>query len=333
VAVITVDVSVVVVTYNRAPMLQDALATLVNQSTGNQFSFEILVIDDGSTDNTADLVSSFVKHYPELVRYVYKRHGGEGDARNKGVEEARGQWIAFFDDDQLAEPAWLGELYRPAREHGADLVDGSVHLKLPDPCPLPLGPQARGILLEKVYSRAEHPGKVCLGTGNVLIRKSLFGALGGFDVSFRQCVDTEFFWRVDQAGVKMYYSPEAAVYHVIPDTRLRVSYLRETCYRIGVARARIHLKYQGSPRLVGTIFWRLGVALGRDLPFLLLSNLFQDAPLRLDSWCGLWYSLAFVRGSLFFLAPGHFPQRKFMNSLDFYYDASFNHHRSGSKAN
>jgi len=318
-----VDISSVVVTYNRSEMLRNALETLVNQITGGKFSFEVLVIDDGSTDATAAVVGDFVRNSITPVIYVYKEHGGEGDARNRGVAEARGDWIAFCDDDQLADPTWLKELYRTAQENRADVVDGAVYLKLPDPCPLPMGSQSRGVLSEKVYSPAKHPGKVCVAGGNVLVRKSLFRELGGFDLSFRQCVDADFFWRVEQAGAKMCYAPEAVVYHVIPRERLRVSYLREACLSIGVARARIHLKYRGRLRLIGTSFWRMGVALGRDFPLLVLSGIFHDEPLLLDSRCGLWYSIGFVRGSLFLLAPNHFPQNNFMNSLDFHYEAGF----------
>jgi len=314
----TVDISVVVVTYNRAGMLRQALKTLVNQVTEDKFSCEILVIDDGSTDMTADIVDNFVGNSPKSVRYVYKEHGGEGDARNKGVSEARGEWIAFFDDDQLAEPVWLAELYKIAQEKGVACVDGPLLLKLPDSSHLHLGPKSRKLLGEKIFApnTGLHLPTYYVGAGNVLIRKSLFEELGLFDVTFRQGVDTDFFWRLEKNGFHFYYSPRAVGYHVIPDWRLQVPYLRKICLRRGVADARIRLKYEEAPQLILAIFWRIGLALGRDIPFILLAGMLKDQSMFLDSWIGLWSKIGFFRKILFSIVPGLFPQREFFSSLE-----------------
>jgi glycosyltransferase involved in cell wall biosynthesis len=321
---LTTDISVVVVTYNRDGMLRNALKTLVNQITENKFSFDILVIDDGSTDNTSQVVQSFAKNSARSVRYIYKENGGEGDARNKGVAEARGRWIAFFDDDQLAEPGWLTELYRVAQETRADCVDGPVLLMLPDPSPLQLGRKSRRVLAEKIFvhSNRQHSGKY-VGTGNVLIRKSIFEKVGLFDITFRQGVDEDFFRRVQKGDFKFWYSPHALVYHVIPSSRLQLPYLRETCLRMAVASTRIRLKYEGALKLALLTTARIGVAIGRDIPLLLFAALLKDAPLILDCRCGLWYSLGLVRGSLSLLAPNVLPQNRFMSSLDLHYAAGF----------
>lgn len=311
------DISVVVVTYNRVGRLRDALRTLVNQVTEDKFSWEILVIDDGSTDTTTDIVDTFGRNSPKSVRYVYKEHGGVSDARNKGVSEARGEWIAFLDDDQLADPVWLSELYKIAQEKGADCVDGPVLLKMPDSSHLQLGPKSRKLLGEKVFapSTGLHLSYY-VGTGNVLIRKSLFDELGLFDVTFRQGEDTDFFWRFGKNGFHFYYSPRAVVYHVIPDWRLRVPYLRKICLRRGVANGRIRLKYEGAPQLILEVSWRIGLTLVRDIPFILLAGILKDQAVLLDSWIGLWSRIGFFRKILFSIVPGLFPQREFFNSLE-----------------
>ena len=319
-----IDISVVVVTYNRAGMLQNALTTLVNQMTEDRFSLEILVIDDGSTDIT-ETAQSFADNHTRPVRYIHKEHGGEGRARNKGVLEARGEWLAFFDDDQLAAPLWLTELYKVAQEMGADCVDGPVFLMLPDSCPLQLGQKSRRVLGEKIFSQSngQHPGKEYVGAGNVLIRKSLFEQVGLFDVTFRQGVDEDFFRRLQKGGFRFCYSPQAVAYHVIPPMRLQRAYLRETCLRMAVAHTRVRLKYEGALRLALLTSLRVGVALGRDIPLLLLAGMLNDEPLNLDSRCGIWYTLGLIRGSLFYLAPNLFPQKRFISSLDFHYLAGF----------
>jgi len=326
------DISIVIVTYNRAGMLRNALETLVSQITEDKFSFEVLVIDDGSTDRTWELVreiSALVGAVP--VRYIYKDHAGEGDSRNRGVAEAWGEWVAFFDDDQLADPRWLAELWQTARERGADFVTGAVKLKMPGSARLQLGPLSRRMLGEKIIAPNSglHPVRYYnVGAGNVLIRKRLFEKVGLFDVSFRQGVDTDFFWRAEKSGVRLWCSPQASAWHVIPEARLRIPYLKETCLRMGVGNARVRFKYEGALKLVLTTFWRVGVALGRAVPAVLKGLIYNNRPLLLDGRCELWYNFGYVRGSLFFLAPKLFHQKRFVTSLDFQYINGFKNNPS-----
>ncbi|MBM4286587.1 MAG: glycosyltransferase family 2 protein [Deltaproteobacteria bacterium] len=265
------DITVVVLTYNRAGMLRQALATLVNQVTDDQFSFEILVVDDGSTDNTTAVVREVSESAGALlVRYLYKDHGGEGDSRNKGVAAALGQWVVFCDDDQLADPRWLAELYQIARETGARCVDGAVYLKLPQRSSFELTPKVRRIFGEKTpQGYGPYSTRDTVGAGNILIHKSLFNHVGGFDPTFRQGVDTDFFWRVEKQGIKIRFAPQARIHHIIPHLRLNFPYLRESCLRQGFAYARLLLKYEGPGRLALAGSWRMAVALGRDLPLML----------------------------------------------------------------
>ena len=86
-------ISVIVVTYNRAHFLKDALDSIQRQTFRD---YEIILVDDGSTDNTKEIAEKY-----EEIRYIYQEHGGISKARNTGVKAARGQWIAFLDSDDL----------------------------------------------------------------------------------------------------------------------------------------------------------------------------------------------------------------------------------------
>ena len=96
--------SVVICTYNRSQLLRGALDSVLGQDASD---YELLVVDDGSEDDTADVVATFDS---PVVRYVRRPNGGLSAARNTGIKEARGQFVIFLDDDDRADPSWLSTL-------------------------------------------------------------------------------------------------------------------------------------------------------------------------------------------------------------------------------
>src|SRR5579885_688376 len=96
-------ISVVVCTYNYGHLLPDALRSVAAQTCDD---FELLVVDDGSTDNTREVVESFRPHFHHF-RYLKRRHAGPADARNAGVQAATGTHVAFLDADDLWSPDYL----------------------------------------------------------------------------------------------------------------------------------------------------------------------------------------------------------------------------------
>lgn len=313
-----VEITVVVVSYNRAALLRRALETLIVQRTEGKFSYEVLVIDDGSTDDTAAVVHAIARQAkPLAVRYVHQEGGGEGDARNRGAAEAFGRWVAFCDDDQLADPQWLSELYQAALEKDAQCVGGSVTLLTSEAGHLKLGPRARRFLGEKWLPAqlASPEAKHWLGAGNLLVHRSVFGKVGGFDPSYRQGVDTDFFWRVERAGFTLSAAPKALVYHVMTPSRLQPEYLRRVCLRKGIATHRICLKYENPMRVAWSMAVRLGIAIAVDLPLLAMAAVCHDSVLAIDTRCRLWYKIGFIRAGLCAAAPGMFRQAGFFHDV------------------
>jgi len=315
------DISIVVCTYNRKALLPGALDSLIHQESGGQFTFEIIIIDDGSTDGTENVVKEIIKEaYIVPIRYVYKEGGGIADARNRGVAEAKSKWIAFFDDDQLAEPQWLAELYRIAMEKEADCVGGSILLDLPDSVNMQLRPFCRKALGELLldYEPERYSEKVGLGSGNVMIRRKLFERIGGFDPNIlTRGEDSDFFWRACEAGAEMWCAPKAIVHHIIPVSRLREEYLRRTSLGDGLCSALIRYRHKGHLR------WFLGLgrrafrSFARDVWLLLIAVLIHDKSWQLDRKCSLWCELGYVRGGLYLLAPRIFKQKRFFDNLNF----------------
>ncbi len=295
-----IDITVIVITYNRAAMLARALESLVRQETEGVFTFEILVVDDGSTDQTAALVQKLARSISQpRLGYVYQDNAGIASARNLGVVQAHGRWLAFFDDDQLASPRWLVELYRQAQEHGLQCVGGPVILKLPKLSAFAPGPKTRGILGEKLMGG---PGrrslKNVLGSGNLLVHRFLVNKVGGFDPVLQKSSDTDFFWKIDKTGATMGVAPHAIIYHVIPESRLQLSYLKRICFRTGLASADIQLKYEGPCKVALSSLLRVGIAYVRDIPLIMFYTFKHNRPLRLDYRTSLWFTYGFLQSYL-----------------------------------
>ena len=95
-------ISIIVPTFNRSELLQSSIKSLLQQVTDGKFSYEIVIIDDASTDETREVVGEIIKCSPDLVRYVKGEGKGYTCALNRGLAESRGEWLALFDDDELA---------------------------------------------------------------------------------------------------------------------------------------------------------------------------------------------------------------------------------------
>ena len=178
-------ISIIVPTYNRAEMLKLALQSLVCQNGNGKWSYEIIVVDNASTDHTRRIYDEIYKEHPLLFRYVREERKGIAAATNRGVKEALGEWLAFFDDDELAEADWLERLYEVAIQTGASIVGGRYNLALPSHDLAKIGKVCRGVLRENNFYKAVHKyeGKNLPAAGNVLIKREVFDVIGFFDVS------------------------------------------------------------------------------------------------------------------------------------------------------
>lgn len=315
-----VDVSVSICTYNRAGMLRRALGSLICQETDGVFSFEIVVVDDGSTDGTGDVVKEVAASSQVPVRYVRKEGGGVAAARNAGVAEARGRWFAFFDDDQLAEADWLKNLLAIALEKGAGCVGGTTLLNLPQGRLSRLGPFSRSILGEGVFGdkATRVRGKLLPPTGNLLIARGVFESVGVFDTSMLYGgEDSDFVVRARKAGFDIWIAPGAVVHHEIPPSRLERAYLRWAVLRWGGQSAQIDFKQLGRGRMMVLCIARIGQAILVNAPCLLIACLKRNSADIQDRKWRLWRAVGYTRKCLSLVAPHIFPQKRFSAALEF----------------
>ncbi len=315
-----IDASVVVCTYNRAELLRGALASLAALRTGGRFRYEVVVVDNASTDDTEDVMAQAVREWPELVRGVREPRRGVSCARNRGVREARGPWIAFFDDDQVAEPDWLLALLRGAEEAQARCVGGAVRLLLPDEALAALPAECRTLLGESLgrNRRCRYGRKTAPGTGNLLVHRSVFQQVGGFDESLREAgEDTDLYRRIRTAGIEAWYLPEAVVGHVTPPYRLSAAYLRWRFLRFGgqLARRDRH-EWRGVGFLL-VLAARLAQVATQYLPRWVWAQLGHSPRRRLAARSRFWRAEGYFRFALAGLAPRRLAQRDFFATLDF----------------
>lgn len=123
-----IKVSVIVPVYNVEEYLPKCLDTLVNQTLQD---IEIIVVNDGATDNSAAVIDSFVSKYPNIIK-ITKENGGLSDARNYGIPYASGEYIGFIDSDDYVELDMYELLYQKAVESDSDIVECDLHHVYPD---------------------------------------------------------------------------------------------------------------------------------------------------------------------------------------------------------
>ena len=266
-----IDISVVVCTYNRAVMLRRTLQSLAVQQCGADLQYEVIVVDDGSTDKTADVVREAKRCTDRPVTYIRVEGVGVAAARNVAVQAARGEWIAFCDDDQVADSVWLRELCRAQHRTSAVCIGGARSLELSEAMLAVLPKQIRLILgeipAESDIRRCTRDDLVC--TGNLFLRRGVILAVGGFDESLKQGgEDTDLILRVRTAGHEIWYTPYAQVRHIIPTYRLEGPYLYWSSLRGGECFAMRDCREWGRVRAAGIAAARVAHVLAVHLPML-----------------------------------------------------------------
>ena len=311
-------ISIVVPTFNRAGWLSEALESLTCQRTDGRFSYEVIVVDNASTDATREVVEGFASAAP--VRYIHQDKPGDAPTRNQGVAAAGGQWIAFFDDDELAKEDWLLELYTAATKAGAFIVGGAVHLHLTEEQSFQLGPICRGALRELKPYRDMRPysGKLMPGCGNAIVAREVFDRIGSFDTTLvNGGSDTDFFLRARTAGYMPWYTPKAVILHRVPPSRLSVEYFRWDALQGGDNIATHDFRRSSRARMVLLSIARAGQAALVHLPLLIRGWMRRTPGAVLGRKTRLWRAEGYLRKTLALLAPRAFPQSKFFKSLEF----------------
>lgn len=205
--------SVVIPTYNRLPILKKCLKALENQDVANESisDYEIIVVDDGSTDGTLEWISNHIQELPH-VKTLSQNHAGPASARNLGVNNAQGDWIVFIDSDLVVTPIFL-------QSHANALIKGMKELRNER-----LFTYGAVINTCNFDNPTSEPYKITdfsaayFATGNVAIARKWLEEAGMFDTSFQQYgwEDLELGVRLKKLKLKLIKCPEAVGYHWHP---------------------------------------------------------------------------------------------------------------------
>jgi glycosyltransferase involved in cell wall biosynthesis len=315
-----IDISVVVCTYNRSELLRGAVESLMRLRTEDRLRYEVLVIDNASTDDTPQVIEE-LKHIATVpLRSVREMRKGVAAARNCGIRSAHGDWIAFFDDDELADPLWLLELLDTAKRKDACCAGGAVRLALPDDVLAELPMVCRHSLGESATPAApcRFHRKLTITTGNLMVHRIVFDEIGLFDETLREAgEDTDLSSRMWAAGIESWFVPSAIIYHTVAPYRLEERYFRWTSQRNGLHLARRERHAWGLFLFPAVLFARVARFVVKHLPQLLRARATGSRPARLAALCQWWRIEGYLRAVASWVTPRWWRQEEFFASMDF----------------
>lgn len=237
------DITLVITTYNRAHVLDSALQSLAACRIPPNLSVETIVVDNNSTDNTTRVVSKWHGQCgPVPLRYVFERQQGVSHARNRGLEEATGHWVAFMDDDQKIDSDYLATLPRAFAETRAQCVGGRVKYLNTDNLPKWLPPLISTVgqldLGDSIV--AINAKDFLLKGGNIAFQTEFLRTLGGFDIRLGRtggnllaAEEDDVQNRILHAGGKVAYHPALIQFHQLMPEKLQKHYWRRHAYGYG----------------------------------------------------------------------------------------------------
>ena len=235
--------TVILCTYNRCQSLAKTLGSVAASRLPATVDWEVLVVDNNSTDQTREVAEDFCCRYPGRFRYVFERQQGLSCARNAGIRESQGEVLAFTDDDVKVEPDWLWNLTLAL--HGEEWIGSGGRI-----IPLWEAPLPRWLLTSDsnitgpfgVFNLGTEPGPLkCPPFGaNMAFQRRAFGKYGNFRVDLGRSgsnlqgrEDLEFANRLLAKGERLRYEPGAVVSHTVPGWRMRKRYVLRWWYWYG----------------------------------------------------------------------------------------------------
>lgn len=229
------EASIIVCTYNRAESLRETIGALRAQRCSPALSWEVIIVDNNSSDHTRKLVEEARSDWP-LLRYEFEGEQGLSHARNRGIAVASGTVLLFTDDDVLPEPDWLETTLAGMDKYQADACGGYIAPIWETPPPAWLTERFYGFLAVRTERADDYPiqspAQAPYGA-NMAVKKAVFDKVGMFDTSrgrkgkvLASGEDGELFERILAAGIQAVFLGQSRVHHKVEGFRLTKRYFR-----------------------------------------------------------------------------------------------------------
>jgi len=258
-------ISVIICTYNRAESLQETIAGLASLTGAGTESWELIVADNGSTDDTRAAVELMRRRTGLPLLYLFEGRRGKSFALNAAVERAGGDIVAFTDDDVSLHPDWLVEIRAAFAQFDCAAIGGRILPVWPFPPPAWYSIQGPDRLARAIveFDFGETPFLLTVPPfgANMAFRRSVFAEHGLFRTDLgprpgRKRVggggeDTEFCRRILARDVVILYAPRVLVYHPVEAQRMTREYFKQWYFRYGQSRVRVSEAPGGEKRYFG----------------------------------------------------------------------------------
>lgn len=240
-------ISVVICTYNRAALLSESIAAIASQDFPSH-DFEVLVVDNNSTDNTRRIVEDLSCNSIVDIRYLFECRQGLSFARNTGVEHSKGEIVAFVDDDIDANEGWLGAIVAAFSSPDVACAGGPIRPVWLIERPAWLTEEWYAYLsvseFESARSRGEFIGPDYPWGANIAFRRSVLDEVGGFPTNLGRIgynllsgEEVALCMKIEEQGGRIAFAPDAVIHHKIQPERLSKRWYYRRTYWQGRSQA------------------------------------------------------------------------------------------------
>lgn len=284
--------SIIICTYNRQKFIYACLDCLARQTLPFQ-QWEAIVVDNNSTDRSAQIVKDFIAQHPGLpFRYVFEGQQGLSFARNRGIAESRGDVIVYIDDDVETKPHYLQVIYNFMKSHPqAAGMGGKTLPKFSEgPPPTWLSPYMAGITgtIDRGNEVKKFGGRMKYPSGcNMIYRKAILQQAGGFNNELKARADDKYIYeKVSKLNDEVWYVPQAFSLHNIDADRLTDASFKRL-YTKGGAEERIKTKSEGigsQTKKAADLLLKLGAGVGLWTLYVFKGKWLQGRYIFLSQW-------------------------------------------------
>ncbi len=292
--------SVIICTYNRDQHIRRALESLVRQDCDSS-SYEIIVVDNNSTDRTAEIIKRFKEEHPTYnIVLTEEKRQGLSYARNKGLAMASGKYVSYIDDDGIAREDYVSQIKQYTEQFPDDVAFGGKVLPRYEKGKAPAWMSSyieRIISIVNLGDNVKILKKIYPVGCNMFFKKDVLEKIGGFNTALKLRADDKYiFLKIRETGYRVLYLPKVIVWHFIDDFRNSLAYVKKVSklngeaerIRIGTLKRKRRITYL--LRLWDYV-WKLGASIVLWLFFVVKGQNIKGKALFLSVWNALKYYL------------------------------------------